>query len=285
VVRVDLLASTPGVTACGPNTTTEQHANEQPIGVAFASDGRQLVHFRVPNLLVVRTESGAEVGSVLLTPDLVNPPGFRLFHDSTGIISCASCHPEGHEDGHVWTIRGNVRRTQSLAGGVMSTAPFHWAGDHHDLRALMADTFVQRMGGVMPDTAHLDALGRFLDAIPAPAPRAGVVDEALGHAAFVKANCQTCHAGPRMVSGSTMSVGRGEAFQVPMLVGVSRRGPWMHDGCAKTLRDRFSDTACGGNRHGDVSRLSSEELDARSEERRVGKECRRLCRSRWSPYH
>jgi peptide/nickel transport system permease protein len=26
-------------------------------------------------------------------------------------------------------------------------------------------------------------------------------------------------------------------------------------------------------------------VDIRSEERRVGKECRRLCRSRWSPYH
>jgi GT2 family glycosyltransferase len=26
-------------------------------------------------------------------------------------------------------------------------------------------------------------------------------------------------------------------------------------------------------------------LLVRSEERRVGKECRRLCRSRWSPYH
>jgi hypothetical protein len=26
-------------------------------------------------------------------------------------------------------------------------------------------------------------------------------------------------------------------------------------------------------------------LTLRSEERRVGKECRRLCRSRWSPYH
>ena len=25
--------------------------------------------------------------------------------------------------------------------------------------------------------------------------------------------------------------------------------------------------------------------DSRSEERRVGKECLRLCRSRWSPYH
>ena len=26
-------------------------------------------------------------------------------------------------------------------------------------------------------------------------------------------------------------------------------------------------------------------LDCRSEERRVGKECQSVCRSRWSPYH
>ena len=32
-----------------------------------------------------------------------------------------------------------------------------------------------------------------------------------------------------------------------------------------------------------VVNLSSH--DFRSEERRVGKECLRLCRSRWSPYH
>jgi hypothetical protein len=31
--------------------------------------------------------------------------------------------------------------------------------------------------------------------------------------------------------------------------------------------------------------LAASQLAARSEERRVGKECRRLCRSRWSPYH
>ena len=30
---------------------------------------------------------------------------------------------------------------------------------------------------------------------------------------------------------------------------------------------------------------SSDELEVRSEERRVGKECRMPCRSRWSPYH
>ena len=31
--------------------------------------------------------------------------------------------------------------------------------------------------------------------------------------------------------------------------------------------------------------LPSMKLASRSEERRVGKECLRLCRSRWSPYH
>jgi HAMP domain-containing protein len=36
---------------------------------------------------------------------------------------------------------------------------------------------------------------------------------------------------------------------------------------------------------GSDSRLIRMAADVRSEERRVGKECRRLCRSRWSPYH
>jgi CDP-6-deoxy-D-xylo-4-hexulose-3-dehydrase len=31
--------------------------------------------------------------------------------------------------------------------------------------------------------------------------------------------------------------------------------------------------------------IGQREIVLRSEERRVGKECRRLCRSRWSPYH
>ena len=35
----------------------------------------------------------------------------------------------------------------------------------------------------------------------------------------------------------------------------------------------------------EVTNLSIHKYLARSEERRVGKECLRLCRSRWSPYH
>src|SRR3546814_20416947 len=37
--------------------------------------------------------------------------------------------------------------------------------------------------------------------------------------------------------------------------------------------------------HRATLRVQSEALVARSEERRVGKECVSTCRSRWSPYH
>jgi CMP-N-acetylneuraminic acid synthetase len=37
--------------------------------------------------------------------------------------------------------------------------------------------------------------------------------------------------------------------------------------------------------HAVLSTDDAEIGEERSEERRVGKECRRLCRSRWSPYH
>ena len=37
--------------------------------------------------------------------------------------------------------------------------------------------------------------------------------------------------------------------------------------------------------HVSVKQIANIEKGKRSEERRVGKECLRLCRSRWSPYH
>ena len=35
----------------------------------------------------------------------------------------------------------------------------------------------------------------------------------------------------------------------------------------------------------EIKRLTNETENTRSEERRVGKECASMCRSRWSPYH
>ena len=44
-----------------------------------------------------------------------------------------------------------------------------------------------------------------------------------------------------------------------------------------------ADGVIAGDNHGAIN--TGRELTARSEERRVGKECRIGCRSRWSPYH
>ena len=63
---------------------------------------------------------------------------------------------------------------------------------------------------------------------------------------------------------------------------------WVQDLVARGLMRQggkiFAMTSSGGTRvfptYGAVSAAK-----ARSEERRVGKECRALCRSRWSPYH
>src|SRR3546814_3795320 len=52
------------------------------------------------------------------------------------------------------------------------------------------------------------------------------------------------------------------------------------DGIAPYLADKFAD-----ERFDFFSRTLRGQQEQRSEERRVGKECVRTCRSRWSPYH
>jgi DNA-binding beta-propeller fold protein YncE len=251
------------ISRCGPLNQPPGQLLEQPMGIAFTPTGELIVHYRVPHALVIRSKSGAETTRLTLTPDQLDPPGHRLFHSATGALACASCHPEGQEDGHVWKVGGTERRTQQLSGGLLATAPFHWKGDLSSLGHVMQDTLVNRMGGTMPPAAAVGDLGRFLDGLAAPrAPsRAVPAPEAAGRAAFEKARCDDCHAGDKLGSNATVQIGRTEAFQVPSLVGVARRGPWMHDGCAKTLRQRFTDTQCGGMQHGDVALLMPTELD------------------------
>ncbi|MDX2014928.1 MAG: hypothetical protein SFW67_32325 [Myxococcaceae bacterium] len=270
LTRVNVTAFQSDVTDtnCGPlNAPTPAFDTrlplETPIGVAFTPANELLVHYRVPNVLVKQDASGRELGRVSLGA-VVETPGHRLFHFSTGPIACASCHPEGHEDGHTWTVNGTVRRTQALSGGLLATAPFHWKGDLAQLSDVMADTFVSRMGGTMPSAATVEDLGHFLDGIPAPRPFAptGVPDVTAGRTAFVKAGCDTCHAGPKLGANLTVTVGKPDATQVPSLIGVARRGPWMSDGCAKTMKERFTDSACGGTAHGHVESLTAFEVDA-----------------------
>ena len=45
---------------------------------------------------------------------------------------------------------------------------------------------------------------------------------------------------------------------VPSLIGLAWRAPYMHQGCAATLADRFG-TCGGGDAHGKTSQLSAEQ--------------------------
>jgi len=47
---------------------------------------------------------------------------------------------------------------------------------------------------------------------------------------------------------------------VPSLLGLRWRAPYLHDGCAPTLRDRFGDCG-GGDNHGHTSQLAPAQID------------------------
>jgi cytochrome c peroxidase len=73
--------------------------------------------------------------------------------------------------------------------------------------------------------------------------------------------CATCHSGARFSNDQTMDVGGVDGMlQVPGLVGLWARAPYLHDGCAPTLMDRF--TKCDTGQHGNVGRLASDDVRA-----------------------
>ena len=53
----------------------------------------------------------------------------------------------------------------------------------------------------------------------------------------------------------------------------------------KVNKDGSTEVSDGNGNSAKTNGNNTVEANDRSEERRVGKECLRLCRSRWSPYH
>jgi cytochrome c553 len=200
--------------------------------------------------------------TIRLADDSRADTGHAIFHaNAGGFIACASCHAEGADDGHVWNFVGiGARRTPSLLGTLEGTAPYHWNGELADMRALADTIFATRMSGPKMDDGQVDALRKWLVALPAlPKLREPTAASERGAEIF-RARCTRCHEGKAMTNNRTMSVGTGEAVQVPSLVGVAWRSPLLHTGCAKTLVDRFS-PSCGGGSHGDSGITGPEIVD------------------------
>ncbi len=252
---------TAGFGGCGfPDPTVPQVVG-QPIAVAFDGAGNIVVQSRQPAMLAF-----ADGNNVTLSTVNRADTGHTLFHaNSGGFLACGSCHAEGNEDGRTWSFNcEGTRRTQSLQTGLRGTEPFHWGGDEANFPQLMNDVFVGRMSGPTVTSDQGDALLSWLDAQPrAPKPvPADPAAVARGGALFADPvhACATCHTGAHFTNNMTVDVGTGGAFQVPSLIGVGSREPYMHNGCAATLTDRFDPSCGGGDRHGITSNLTTAQI-------------------------
>jgi cytochrome c553 len=229
--------------------------------VAFASN-ELLVQSREPAGLYVFNGTSAPT-FVSLSSASRKDSGHDIFHvQAGGMIACASCHPEGGDDGNVWNLDGASRRTPSLRGTIAGTAPYHWPGDMKDLPTLFDDVYTVRMSGATLASDQVTVLTRWVEAVPAP-PAPSWVDSAAaarGKAIFAQAStgCATCHSGAKFTDNHTVDVGTGGSFQVPPLVGLGWRAPFLHDGCAATLADRFGSCATPG--HGNIASLTAGNL-------------------------
>lgn len=222
----------------------------QPTAVAFTSDGRLVALSREPSSLYVAGES------VPLSSVSRRDGGHDLFHVRSGTMACASCHPEAGDDGQVWNEDGTPRRTRALRGGLLETLPFHAAGDVADMEAILA----RRMPALAERAAHADAVSFWLDAL-APATPPFVDDPgpaARGAELFESHRCATCHALPLGTSPGRHDVGTGGPREVPWLLELAFRAPYMANGCARTIEEALV-PPCGGAAHGALGELGPRE--------------------------
>lgn len=208
-----------------------------PTAVVFDPRGHAWVQIHEPAMLLAYDGADA-IAELSLSDRSVADTGHQLFHDRTpAMLACASCHPEGGDDGMIWQLETiGPRRTQSLLGGIHGTEPFHWSGDLPSMAELIELVLANRLnrGGLPLD--HHDALERYVFALPALRPP--VVDKAaadLGREAFVAAGCALCHEGDAFTNNETIGLPESTPMQVPSLRGVGLRPPYMHDGRAATL--------------------------------------------------
>ncbi len=243
----------------------------QVVAVAFDGMGRLVMQTRDPNQILVIAHPQSSVGGSTwdMTVDLGGAPrrdtGHDLFHTNAGAgLACASCHPGGGDDGRAWDFAElGPRRTQLFNMGIRDTLPLHWDGELATFDSLIQEVFERRMGGPQLPPAQIQAMSDWIDSLHPNAPMLAVDDPSVarGRALFESSEvgCSGCHNGAKLTDNASVDVGTGGKFQVPSLIGVAYHQPYLHTGCAQTLRQRF-DPACGGSAHGNTAGLSEDQI-------------------------
>ena len=179
--------------------------------------------------------------------------GEALFYDAKRShnqwFSCHTCHTDGHTSGQNFdTLNddsfGTPKLTPTLRN-VAKTGPWTWHGWQKDLGASVAKSFSDTMYGPPPSKHDVQAVVAFLETLePPPLPKKSNAAITRGAALFSeKARCARCHRPPLYTAPDVYDVkldsggSQYQGYNPPSLVGLSERGPFMHDGRAKTLEE------------------------------------------------
>jgi hypothetical protein len=245
--------------------------------------------------------------TVPLPPSAIEPTlrrGRELFFSlddavTTVGMTCATCHPDGREDGRVWAQENTLRQTPMLTERLRGTAPYNWHGTRGTLEANVKQTIQERLLGEGLGRADLKALSRYLVEGLRPVQKrvtstGTLVDQ--GRALFhdEEVGCAGCHdsatqftdgrnhdvhslRGHEVAFARESSVGvrfsfRGTGpaspnaarklsaqFNTPSLTQVVLTPPYMHDGSVPTLHALIEENH---DRMGATSQLSAHERRA-----------------------
>jgi YVTN family beta-propeller protein len=227
----------------------------RPTTVVLLEGARLAVsNYLLDAVQVVDADAGRVVRTVPLgSPGKPSPArqGEALFYDATRShnqwFSCHTCHAAGHTCGLTFdTLNddsyGNPKLTPTLRN-VTKTGPWTWHGWQKDLAAGVKKSITETMFGPPPTGEEVKAIVAFLGTLDHP-PNPTEATEATkrGEALFRgKANCIRCHKGEQYTSEGVYDVGLesdGSPYRLwnpPSLRGLWDRGPYLHDGRAKSL--------------------------------------------------
>jgi DNA-binding beta-propeller fold protein YncE/mono/diheme cytochrome c family protein len=252
-----------------------------PTGLALDDRSRRLLVWSSFDKVLTVIDREAPAVFAQVSPVLPRPPtpfevGRKIFHASTDprISSdgraCASCHPDGRDDGLTWASPDGPRQTPMLAGRLADTAPYGWTGASKTVREHLSHTFARLQGTGVQGKAMYALL--YYCAKMKPPPRAAPDPRdaeriARGRAIFhsYEAGCSSCHSDDQVLAdGEQHDVGsraRGDAFaemSTPSLRFVAGTAPYFHDGRYSSLRELLerSDGKMGWTSH-----LNAVELD------------------------
>jgi cytochrome c peroxidase len=229
----------------------------RPLSVVSLDGARLAVaNYLLDAVQIVDADAGRILRTLPLGSPAKPPParqGEALFYDATRShnqwFSCHTCHTDGHTCGLTFdTLNddsyGNPKLTPTLRN-VTKTGPWTWHGWQKDLSAGVKKSLTETMFGPEPTVEDIKAMVAFLATLDHP-PNPNKPCEATkrGEAVFRgKANCIRCHKGEEYTSEGVYDVGLepdGSPYRLwnpPSLRGVWDRGPFLHDGRAKSLEE------------------------------------------------